>query len=88
MMNKIIDGLMDEGNRFGNAIILLIITAILGGVAVMFFMDNAIALACIVIPTMLAESLILAIQPLKRIVYTSLLACLVSIGYIISGLII
>lgn len=76
----------DDHNRFGFTAMMLIVTAILGGIAAGLFMNSFVAMGIIVGLTMLTEAFILAIQPMKRIFNTALMACAVNISFIIAGL--
>lgn len=85
-MKNFIDELLNEKNRFGTISVLLIVTSVLGGIAAGLFLNSALAMAIIVGVTMLVEALIIAVQPMKRIVFASAVACVLNLVFIISGL--
>jgi hypothetical protein len=75
----------DEHNRFGTISVLLIVVAILGGVAV-GYNDGVLPMALITAGTMLTEAFILAVQPMKRIVKVALTSSLVNLIFIFIGI--
>ena len=67
-------------NRYGIISMLLLIVGCLGGIAVgLGGMESVIQLIFLVIPTMTALALILAIAPMKYIVYSSIIAVTIDI---------
>lgn len=68
-----------EFNRFGIIAFLIVFVSALGGIAAGGVMDNLPMLALVAGTTMLMESMILAVQPMKWIISTAALSVLVSI---------
>lgn len=85
-MRTIISELQKEENRFGTISVLLIVVAVLGGIAAGLNLDNLWMLSLVTGVTMLTEAFIIAVQPMKRIVTTSIIAMVVNITAIIMGL--
>lgn len=62
-------------NRYGIISILLLFVGCGGGIAVgLGALDSVIQLILLVVPTMIALSMILAVAPMKAIIYTSVIA--------------
>jgi len=79
-------GLTDDHNRFGTISVLLIVVAVLGGIAVGYNMDSLLTMVLVTIGTMATEAFILAVQPMKRIVNLSLATMVVNIFCIFMGI--
>lgn len=79
---KIIDKIFydHDMNRYGIISMLLLVVGCLGGIAVgLGGINSVIQLIFLVVPTMAALSMILAVAPMKYIVYTSLIAVCIDI---------
>lgn len=64
-----------ERNRYGLMVVLILIVGCLGGIAVgLGALTQVFSLAVLALTTMTALSMMLAIAPIKAIVYTSALA--------------
>ncbi len=64
-----------EFNRFGIIAILVVILGCIGGMAASFgALDNLFKLSLIAFPTIIALALILAVSPMRVIVYVSAIA--------------
>jgi predicted lipid-binding transport protein (Tim44 family) len=85
-MKELINTLRSEENRPGSISVLLIVTAILGGIAAGLFLGSPLILGIIALGTMLTEVLILAVQPMKRIFLISAVASVVNLGFIVAGI--
>ncbi|MBK7129308.1 MAG: hypothetical protein IPM74_07655 [Crocinitomicaceae bacterium] len=78
-----------ELNRFGIISMLILVFGTLGGVAVgVGALDSIMQLILVVLPTMCALAMILAVSPMRAIVYSSFAAILVDIFVIAYNLII
>ena len=74
---KIIDKIFydHDMNRYGIISMLLLVVGCMGGIAVgLGGLESVIQLIFLVVPTMAALAMILAVAPMKYIVYTSLAA--------------
>ena len=79
---KIIDKIFydHDMNRYGIISMLLLVVGCIGGIAVgLGGINSVIQLIFLVVPTMAALSLILAVAPMKYIVYSSMLAVSIDI---------
>ena len=79
---KLIDKIFydHDMNRYGIISMLLLVVGCLGGIAVgLGGIDSVIQLILLVVPTMAALSMILAVAPMKYIVYSSLAAITIDI---------
>jgi hypothetical protein len=74
-----------EFNRFGIISILLIVVACLGGIAAGNVLDSTPAVVLVVLSCMAVEALILAVQPMKWIIMSSIFSVLLSISMILFG---
>jgi hypothetical protein len=73
-----------ETNRYGIISILLLFVGCGGGIAVgMGALDHVVQLVLLVLPTMTALAMILAVAPMKAIVYTSVFAIIMDILVIV-----
>lgn len=71
-------------NRYGIISILLLFVGCGGGIAVgLGALDSAVQLVLLVVPTMMALAMILAVAPMKAIVYTSIAAIIIDIMVIV-----
>ncbi|MBK6950915.1 MAG: hypothetical protein IPO32_11295 [Crocinitomicaceae bacterium] len=71
-------------NRYGIISILLLFVGCGGGIAVgLGALDSVIQLILLVVPTMIALSMILAVAPMKAIIYTSVIAFTIDILVIV-----
>ena len=66
-----------EFNRYGIIAMLILIIGCMGGIAASFGADgNALKISAVAFPTVIALSLMLAVSPMRMIVYVSGLAIL------------
>jgi hypothetical protein len=86
-MRTIISELQKEENRFGSISVLLIVVAVLGGIAAGLNLDNVWMLSLVCGVTMITESLIIAVQPMKRIFLASVISIIVNVVGIVMGLV-
>lgn len=86
-MRNLINTFSQEQNRFGAISFLLIFTSILGGIATGLFLSNLFVLSLVVGVTMATEVAILAVLPMKTIFRISLVASVINLVCIITGLI-
>ena len=76
-----------EFNRFGAISVIIIMFACLGGVVQgTGGMQSTAQMLATAIPTMIVLSLILAVQPMKRIVYSAVALCILDIIFIVYNL--
>jgi hypothetical protein len=75
-----------EFNRFGLISLLLIVVTCVSGFAAAFALDNMFMLVPVVLSTMAVETLILAVQPMVRIVKASILSLFISFVVILTTL--
>lgn len=72
-----------EFNRFGLISVILLVVGCLGGITVGLGAVNEVwALTIVVIPTMLTLSLLLAVAPMKYIIRSASIACIIDIAFI------
>lgn len=72
-----------EFNRFGLISVILLIVGCLGGLTVgLGAVQEVWALTIIVIPTMLTLSLLLAVAPMKLIIRSASVACIIDLAFI------
>lgn len=77
--NRISKGALEE-NRFGIAIMVMLTVACLGGITQIYNVsDSVFELAIIVFPMMLLLSLIIAVQPIKLILNTAVVAIIIDL---------
>lgn len=78
-----------DTNRYGIIAMLLLVVGCGGGIAVgLGALDHLFQLIIIVLSTMLALAMILAVAPMRTIVYTSVIAVLIDVLVIIYNFII
>lgn len=76
-------------NRYGIISILLLFVGCGGGIAVgLGALSSIVQLIMLVLPTMIALSMILAVAPMRAIIYTSLVAFALDIAVIIYNLLV
>lgn len=76
-------------NRYGIISILLLIVGCGGGIAVgTGALDSVVQLVLLVLPTMIALSMILAVAPMRAIIYSSLVAILIDVLVILYNVIV
>lgn len=90
MIQRLLNNETLEFNRFGIISMLLIIQAAMGGLAAGFGgVDNIYALGVLVVGTMLSQTFILAVAPMRLIVKFGTLVTLINtimfVYYIIQG---
>lgn len=90
MLQRLLNNETLEFNRFGIISMLLIIQAAMGGLAAGFGgIDNIYTLSVLVVGTMLSQTFILAVAPMKLIVRFGALVTLINtimfVYYIIQG---
>ena len=79
MLQRLLNNETLEFNRFGIISMLLIIQAAMGGLAAGFGgIDNIYALSVLVVGTMLSQTFILAVAPMKLIVRFGALVTLIN----------
>lgn len=72
-----------EFNRFGLISMVLLIVGCLGGITVGLGAVNEVwSLAVVVIPTMITLSLLLAVAPMKYIIRSAAVACIIDVAFI------
>lgn len=71
---------MMEFSRFGVIAMIVIIIGCLGGIAASFGAgDNILKLAMVAFPTIIALAMVLAVAPMRLIVYVSIIALLLDL---------
>lgn len=76
-------------NRYGIISILLLIVGCGGGIAVgTGALESVVQLILLVVPTMIALSMILAVAPMRAIIYSSIAAVLIDILVILYNVIV
>lgn len=79
MWNKIFKGEL-EVNRFGLIAVLLLIVGCLGGITVgLGAIESTVQLTLVVVPTMTALTLLLAVAPMKYIMTASVIAIVIDL---------
>lgn len=82
---KWLDSLLEnyEFNRYGISAIVLLIMGTLAAVAVgVGAMSNPIEIAILVVPTMATLVMVLAVQPMRPLLYIFFITCLIDLGVI------
>lgn len=73
-----------EFNRFGIICVIITVIGCLGGIAIgLGAIQNTAALIAVVLPTMLTLSLLIAVAPMKQILYASSISVLIDIVLIV-----
>lgn len=73
-----------EFNRFGLICVIITVIGCLGGTAVgMGAIQSTIALSAVILPTMATLSLLLAVAPMKQIMYAATISVLIDILLIV-----
>jgi hypothetical protein len=88
---KFLDHLFEERemNRYGIISILLLFVGCLAGIAVgLGAMTSAFQITVLIIPTMAALTMILAVAPMRLLIWTCLIACTIDIIMIIYHLLV
>lgn len=73
-----------EFNRFGLICVIITVVGCLGGVAVgLGAIQSTLTLALVIVPTMATLSLILAVAPMKQIIFAASVSVLIDITLIV-----
>lgn len=73
-----------EFNRFGIICVIITVVGCLGGIAIgLGAIQKTATLVAVVLPTMLTLSLLIAVAPMKQILYASIISVLIDIVLIV-----